>query len=359
MSGVRPIRSIPARGEEPRTVGWVQRIIAQLGTTATENWATKVLAFILALMVFMVTRDEITRSFTIPLRVLDDPNRVLLTSPPETVELRVRGPWANVNRLSDVQLGSATLDLREARPGPMVLDPASIVMPEGVVLDTLEYDAVDLRFEAVVDRALRIVPNLVGELDADHKLASMRVEPNSWTVRAPASELEGLAQLSTAEIDISGIADTLTINVALEPPSSKIAFLGVPAGERPSVRLTLDVVAVAGELELVVATETALREALPELGEVDLPAVERVLVRGPRKLLRSLERLDAPLVAKVEVEKRPTPRPGLKVPRVAAIPVTVRFEWSPEVPAETVAQLSIVPDLVRLRLSPGGVESQN
>jgi hypothetical protein len=343
MSGVRP-------HDEPRGSGWVQRIIELLSAAATENWFTKLLAFVLALLIFMVTRDEITRSFTIPLRVLDDPDRVLLTMPPEAVELRVRGPWAKVNRLSDVQLGSATLDLREARPGPMVLDPASIVMPEGVVLDTLEYDAVDLRFEAVVDRALRIVPNLIGEFGPDHKLASMRVEPNSWTVRAPASELEGLAQLSTAEIDVSGISDTLTISVALEPPSSKIAFLGVPAGERPSVRLTLDVVAVAGELPLVVATEAALREALPELGEVDLPVFERVVVRGPRKLLRSLEQLDAPLLAKVEVEK---------LARGAAIPVTVRFEWSPEVPAETVAQLSVVPDLVRLRLSPGGVESQN
>lgn len=343
MSGVRPL-------DEPRTVGWVQRILALLGTTATENWATKILAVLLAAMVFMVTRDEITRSFAIPLRVLDDPDRVLLTTPPETVELRVRGPWAKVNRLSDAQLGSATLDLREARPGPMVLDPASIVMPEGVVLDTLEYDAVDLRFEAMVDRALRIVPTLVGELDADHKLASVRVEPNSWTVRAPASELEGLTELSTAAIDVSGIADTRTISVALEPPSSQIAFLGVPAGERPSVRLTLEVVAVAGALELEVATEAALREALPEFEAVDLPDVERVLVRGPRKLLRSLERLDAPLLAKVEVER---------ATRGAAIPVTVRFEWSPAVSAETVEQLSIAPDLVRLRLSPGGVESQN
>jgi YbbR domain-containing protein len=336
--------------DEPRTGNWAQRIIERLSTTATENWTTKVLALLLALIVFMVTRDEITRSFTIPLRVLDDPNRVLLTSPPETVELRVRGPWAKVNRLSDVQLGSATLDLREASPGPMVLDPASIVMPDGVVLDTLEYDAVDLRFEAVVDRALRIVPNLVGELGPDYKLASMRVEPNSWTVRGPASELEGIVQLSTAEVDVSGISDTLTISVALEPPSSQFAFLGVPAGERPSVRLTIDVEPVAGELPLVVATQAALREALPELGEVDLPAFERVVVRGPRKLLRSIAGLEAPLRAKVEVEK---------LTRGAAIPVTVRFEWSPEVSAETVEQLSVVPDLVRLRLSPGGVESRN
>ncbi len=328
----------------------LQRIVGFLVTATTENWGTKILAFVLALMVFIVTRDEITRSFAIPLRVLDDPSRVLLTNPPDTVELRVRGPWANVNRISAVQLGSATLDLREARPGPMVLDPASIVMPEGVVLDTLEYDAVDLRFEAIVDRALRIVPNLVGELDPEHKLASVRVEPNSWTVRAPASELEDLAQLTTEPVSISGISETLTTRVPLEAPASEIAFLGVAAGERPEVRITIEVVAVAGELELEVATEAALREALPDIGEVDLPAVERVVVRGPRKLLRSLAGFEAPLLPKIEVEQ---------AARGAAIPVTVRFEWSPQVPAETVSQLSVVPDLVRLRLSPGGVETRD
>lgn len=327
----------------------MQRIVEVVVGVATENWFTKILAFVLALMVFVATRDEITRSFTIPLRVLDDPDRVLLTTPPENVELLVRGPWANVNRISAAQLGSATLDLRDARPGPMVLDPASIVMPEGVVLDKLDYDPVDLRFEAVIDRALRIVPNLTGEIDPDYNLASMRVEPNSWTVRAPASQLEGLAQLSTAPVSVEGISDTLTTRVALEPPASQISFLGVAAGERPAVRLTIEVVAVAGELELEVPTEAALREALPEFGEVDLPAVERVAVRGPRKLLRSLGGLENPLVAKVQVER---------AARGAAIPVTVRFEWSAQVPPETVAQLSVVPDLVRLRLSPTGVESQ-
>jgi YbbR domain-containing protein len=336
--------------DEPQRIARMRRILAFVLAGATKNWGTKILAFLLALMVFIVTRDEITRSFTIPLRVLDDPDRVLLTTPPEVVELRVRGPWANVNRIAAAQLGSATLDLREARPGPMVLDPAAIVMPEGVVLDTLEYDAVDLRFEAMVDRALRIVPNLVGELDGDYKLAAVRVEPNSWTVRAPASKLEGLSQLSTAAVDVAGITETLATRVALEPPSSKIAFLGVAAGERPSVRITLEVVPVAGEIELEVATEAALREALPEFDKVDLPGVERVVVRGPRKLLRSLEGLEAPLLAKVELEE---------VVRGAAIPVTVRFEWSPQIPATTVEQLSVVPDLVRLRLSPGGVESGN
>ena len=31
----------------------------------TENWGTKILAFLLALVVFIVTRDEVTRTLTV------------------------------------------------------------------------------------------------------------------------------------------------------------------------------------------------------------------------------------------------------------------------------------------------------
>jgi hypothetical protein len=333
---------------EDAPINWLQRAVEFLVQAATENWGTKILALLLALIVFVVTRDEVTRSFTIPLRVIEDPERVLLTRPPESVELRVRGPWANVNRLSAAELGAATLDLREVRPGPMELDPASIVMPQGVVLDTLEYDPVDLRFEALIDRALPIVPVVVGEVDTDHRLASMRVEPDSWTVRAPASEFDDLRELQTEFIDISGVSSDVDMRVEVEPPDAQLVFLGVREGELPLVRFVADVEALVGEVELAVATGPALREALPGLGEEELPAVEHVKVRGPRKLLRSLEAFEEPLRPLVEVETRA----GLAAP----IPVTVRFEWSPQVPATTAEQLSITPPLVRLRLSPRGGE---
>lgn len=329
----------------------VARVVQFVVAATTENWGTKILAFLLALMVFIVTRDEITRSFSIPLRVLDDPDRVLLTQLPGSVELRVRGPWANVNRLSAAQLGTATLDLREARPGPMVLDPASVVMPQGVMLDTLDYDPIDLRFEALVEQALRIVPVVTGEVDPDYKLEAMRVEPNSWTVRAPASVFDDELVLRTEVVDIGGATASIDERIELEAAADELSLLGVGAGERPSVRLMIDVVPIAGELELEVATAAALREAVPELAEVDVPVSEHVVIGGPRRLLRELEGREAPLRAVVEVDEGPRGR-------TAAIPVTVRFEWSAELPAATVEQLSITPALVRLRLSPSGVESQ-
>ncbi|PRP90600.1 YbbR-like protein [Enhygromyxa salina] len=326
----------------------MERALAFVIAAFTENWGTKIVAFLLALIVFIVTRDEVTRDFTIPLRVIEDPDRVLLTTPPDSVELRLRGPWANVNRIAAVELGAASLDLREVRPGPMELDPAAIVMPPGVVLDHLEYEPVDLRFEAMAERTLTITPVVVGEVDPDHQLAGTRVEPGSWTVRAPSSELDGLEQLRTEAIDIGGATGDVDVRVELEPPPAELTFLGVPSDAMPTVRVVAEVEARTGEIELAVATGEALRAALPELGDDRLPKIERVSVRGPRTVLRSIEGLDQALLPTVEVEEIS----GAGAP----IPVTLRFEWSPEVAAESAAQLSIVPPLIRLRLSPQGLE---
>src|SRR4051794_36986534 len=58
MNEVRPL-------DDAQTLGGARRIVGFVITAATKNWGTKILAFLLALMVFIVTREEITRSFTI------------------------------------------------------------------------------------------------------------------------------------------------------------------------------------------------------------------------------------------------------------------------------------------------------
>lgn len=329
--------------------GRLARVVEVLIAATTENWGTKIMAFLLALTVFVVTRDEVTREFTIPLRVIEDPDRVLLTEPPATVVVRLRGPWANVNRLSAEALGPATLDLREVRPGPMSLDPGSVVMPPKVVLDTLEYDPVDLRFEAVIQRGFSITANVVGEVDPDYQLVSTRVEPDSWPLRGPSSAIEAFERLRTEPIDLAGLRETLDVRVELEPVPAGLEFLRVASDERPSVRFVAEVTPIADELELVIATDAVLREALPNADQIELPASERISVRGPRPALRELRALEAPVVPVVEVE-RPSVRGG-------PVPITLRFEWSEEVAASTRAQLSIVPPLIRLRLSAGGLEA--
>ena len=104
------------------------------------DWGTKSAALFLAVILFVLTRNEVSRTFQVPLRVEPDPDRVLVTDLPDTVAVEVRGPWTRVNRMQALDLGQVSLPLEQLRPGPLRIDPGSVVMPAGVVLES----AVDL-----------------------------------------------------------------------------------------------------------------------------------------------------------------------------------------------------------------------
>ena len=326
------VRSGPESGRGP--------VLDFMVGALTENWGMKLLALLLALVVFIVTRDEVTRTFTVPLRVVEDPERALLTTPPETVEVQLRGPWVNINQIAATELGSALLDLREAEAGPMELDRASVVMPRGVVLDRLDYDPIDLRFEALVERRLMIEAALVGSVDADYLLGELDVEPESVIVRGRASLFDEIDSLRTEPVDLGGISKHAEIDVALAEIPAGLRLLGFEEGDRPQLHLVVELIPVIGEVDLVVETGDALRAALGA-NQPDLPELERVSIRGPRAILREIEGVAEPLIPRVEVEDV-----GL------GSGATLRFDWSAEIDAAQTEALSIAPPLIRLRLAP-------
>ena len=215
-----------------------------------------------------------------------------------------------------------------------------------MVLDRLEYEPVDLRFEEVSARSVRIKPLIEGEVAEGYRLVSSRVEPATWSVQGPASELEELTGLTTRPIEIEGAEDDVDRRVQLVVPPGELDLVSVAEGERPAVRFVAEIEPVLGETRIVVVTGEVLREALPKLDGEHLPQIEEVELRGPVPLLRELERLDHPVRAKVEVGAAPG--------RGKAVPVTLRFEWAPEVPEAAREQLSIRPPFIRLLMSPAG-----
>ncbi|MFV8754382.1 YbbR-like domain-containing protein [Nannocystaceae bacterium ST9] len=329
-----------------------RRIAEFLIEAATANWGTKMLAFVLALIVFVVTRDEVQRSFTIPLRVVQDPDRVLLTDVPKTVEVRLRGPWTAVNRIGADTLGPALLDLREVRPGPMELDPAAIVMPAGVVLDALDYDPIDLRFDPMVERSVAIRAVIVGEVATDYTLIDHELLPDHWTLRGPESQLAEITELTSEPIDLSGVKRDLDVRVVVRPPSGinrradpdhPLVFVGL-TGDQPMVRFTADIEPQVGELAIEVDTAAAVRALLPDVPEAEIPISESVTIRGPLPLIHEIDDLAAPLRPVVELEVAVEGQP---------LRAKLGFDWALEVPQAARAALSISPPLVILQFAAG------
>lgn len=309
------------------------------GDMLLRNWGTKAVALVVAVMLFVVTRDEVTRAYNVPLRIVPDTSRVLLTPLPDSIQVQVRGPWTRVNRLQDVDFGSATLDLRSAGPGPLELDRASIVMPKGVVLASIIYDHVDLRFEPVIEHDAAVVATVVGEPAEDHAIVRIETDPRTVKVRGGRSLVLGLTQLPTESLDLEGAADDVDGALALSRPLAGVAIVG--EGNEPMrvhVRVVIDPIiherayaAPVGEL----ATELRDRPGVPSTLEV--------VVRGPMPSFRVLERagITVPIVAEVRLERG-------KGGDVAV----VDLHWSEAVPPEVRASLGFTPIEVRRELAP-------
>lgn len=327
--------------------------------SATVHWvldalfkdvALKLGALALAILVFVVTRDEVTRAFTIPLRVIEDPDRVLLSAPPDEIKAELRGPWVRINRLQDHDLGVATVDLRETRPGPMEIDPATLVMPTGVVLERLVYDPVDLRFEPVIERSLPVETALIGRPAPGHVLGPVQVDPARWTVRGGRTAVSGLRSLATEPLDVGGASVDVVRPRALLGPGPGVRF--VRSGEdAPKVTVTVEIRDVI-ESRVV---QVPVRAADPAQDVGELPAVQPVTVRGP---LDSLETLFAPgqdvplrAVARPMRADEATPDGELDT---ADPPARVRltFEWDADVAPDRVVDVTLDPDELVLPYRP-------
>lgn len=307
-----------------------------LGELVETDGVMMVLALIITVVLFVLTRDEVTRRFSVPLRVQPDPARVLLTEVPDTIAVDVRGPWTRVNRVDSADFGVAVLDLRKAEPGPLIIDRASIVMPQGVVLAGVDYDEVDLRFEPVIERDVPVIPTVIGTPAADYQLVSVAAEPPTLRIRGGQSEVLGLAQLTTESYDLRDATADVAVSLALARPPPGIAVVD-GGGDRLSVRVTAD---VEPKRERAQRRLTVVRDAVLA-DRAGLPTQVQVELRGPAPAFRELERLEGPPVVATA-----RPDPGAKDRAI------VDVHWAAGVPAGLREALAIDPLQVVVELAP-------
>jgi YbbR domain-containing protein len=301
-----------------------------LTDTLFRNWGLKLAAVGLAAVLFVLTRDEVSRTFEVPLRVVADPQRVLLTDLPPTITVQVRGPWTRLNRLQDFDLGTAALDLRVADPGPLEVDQASIVMPPGVVLAEVQYSHVDLRFEPVVSRPKRIDPRTAGEVAEGYRVTRVTVTPPTWDVRGGRSVVQGVGQLPTEVLELGGREASFTEVVAVLPLRGGVELVASAAQPaRVTVRVELEPEMETRELKVPIPVP----DALDPLGAI--PESVTVQLSGPRLSFRDLDALKVRFPVDASVEPREA--------RTAAgeTVVELRFGWAEGVPSSVSELLSI------------------
>jgi hypothetical protein len=319
------------RAERP----WLLRIVGEL---VFRDWGLKAIALVVAAFLFVFTRDEVTRAFTVPLRVVDDPDRVLMTALPETIQVQARGPWVRINRLQDYDFGAATLDLQQAKPGPLEIDRAAIVMPSGVVLAGIQYDHVDLRFDPVLERDVEVEPMLEGSPAPDYELVRVEARPSHVRVRGGESFVRRVHGLSTEPLDVTGADRDVEGRVALvEPPEG--VTRSTAAGDDGTV--TVRAIVVARQESRVLSVPVVVPQGLDPTGSI--PRSYDVIVSGPVPDFRVLDGLglQPPVVAHASEGEGEGDGGGV---------AEVRFSWADRVPQDLRGRLALDRTLERVSL---------
>lgn len=143
------------------------------------------------------------RGYVIPLTAVNLPPDAVLASPvPDTVDVRLRGPFDAI-RLADPSKMEAVMDFSDSRPGERIYKLAAddINAPEELEVVSIAPPAVRVRIEHLARKQVPIAARLV---PSDGSAVVSRVDPPRATVVGPESEIEKLGSIPTDPISIAG-----------------------------------------------------------------------------------------------------------------------------------------------------------
>jgi YbbR domain-containing protein len=251
----------------------------------------KVLSIALAGAIWLTVGDQraVERTLRVPLEYHNLPAPLeLMMSPPDTVEVRLRGPSGTIGRLLPGEV-VAVLDLTAARPGTRLfhLLADEVRVPYGVGVAQVNPAAVSLMFEPSATRVVPVLPVVDGEPAAGYRVGRIISTPEQVRVVGPSSHVGGVASATTEPVSVAGattnVVDRVVIGVANElvrleqPQNATVTVEIVPASEDK-------------RLEGVPVAARGLAEG--RSARMD-PASVTVVVRGSRARLAALTTVTA------------------------------------------------------------------
>lgn len=265
-------------------------------TVLRENLGAKVIAIVLALLVFGVVYLDGSQetTLTVPLRVDRIPeDRVVIEEVPDKARIRVRAPGQLLFRLrlGDVDRSGLMVLVRPDGEDDVVhhtLAPGDVVVPPNLdlleVLEVLSPKNVEFALDELVSIEMEVAPHLVGEPATGFVVSGdATLDPPRVTVVGPRTQVELLTEVATEAVNVVGTDRPFRIPVAVRVPTGLRAvpesvWVGADVERTARLRLTSVPVVVRNSRRYGVTVD-------PDSGAVTLV--------GPASQLDQLSRLDA------------------------------------------------------------------
>lgn len=196
------------------------------------------LVFAVALWFFVAGQSSTEVGFLVPVGLKGMPRSMVVVSvPPEEIEVRVMGPKFVINNLSPSQI-QVSLDMSDAREGlnNLRILPGDIVAPMGVDVVKTRPASVDIRLERLISVSLPVKARLTGKPASGYKVIDVNVSPNSVTATGLRKEMRDLSGVYTKPVDVSGLTSTAPFTVQLDIPVKEFRSI---SDDRVEVRVVV------------------------------------------------------------------------------------------------------------------------
>ena len=281
-----------------------------------------------SLLWFTVTGERVERQILrVPIVYQNLPASLEITDQPDSVDVSVRGSFAEVTRVQDV---AVLADLHEAAPGEFILplQTDQVVVPPGVEVVQIAPSVLRLYLELSDIRDVVVEPSIDGEPAAGFAVTSVRVDPAMVTITGPQSRLRPTTTAVTERISIEGASSTVTRTVSV---GLRDAQLRLVESRQVTVTVAIEPVPVSRTFDRVPLRFPNRGAGLEVL---DAPRMVSVTVLGPRAEVEALSvgaveaRIDlaglGPGQHSLDVKVR-LPAGGLQIERVEPSLVTLRL----------------------------------
>jgi len=197
----------------------------------TRNRGLKLFSFLLAFVLWLVLIPEektySERTLAVPFETRNIPvDMELVERPAGTVEVTVRASNRVLNELSPASI-TARLDLERASIYQEMypLNASAIALPQGVEVVGISPNMVRLKLEKTRQMDLEVTPMIVGKVDAGFRIAKIEVTPANIPVKGPESKIRTRDHITTSPIDVSGLAQSTTLeaDIILPRPDIRLA----------------------------------------------------------------------------------------------------------------------------------------
>ncbi|MEP6635863.1 MAG: CdaR family protein [Acidobacteriota bacterium] len=194
-----------------------------------DDWGLKLLALAVTLLLWVTVTDvnkPRTIRTSVQLNFLRPDNLNISNETPKSVDVLLTGTRDQLKSIKFLDL-VATVDLSDDRAGERVIrlssDRVHIELPQGVKIESFQPSTIPIRLELRVSRQLPIEVKLDGQPAEGFEVYGVHTQPDTVSVRGPASLVDALKKAPTESISIEGRKESFSAShVAIDIPDQKV-----------------------------------------------------------------------------------------------------------------------------------------